>query len=317
MSERKMGPPTIVVAGGTGYLGRAVCELLLSQGNRVIVVSRTPQNATRLAHNNISYQGYDALASFSDVRAVINLCGQNIAAQRWSKKRKAALLDSRITPTELLGKAIRNHWLDCNTYIGMSAIGYYKDDSNKKLAEYAPTGVGFAAQLCKALEESIEQSVPNKVRRVVLRSGVVIGSPEKGSYLAKIWPLYQRRLGGKIADGHHWFSWIYREDIASMIVYALQSQHMSGVINATSPNATTYAELHNNLRGLSGKQQLLPMPKWLVKLMFGELSTLLLASHRVVPSKALQDGFEFDQPSLSMALKKALFSTPTSISNEA
>ncbi len=284
----------IIIAGGTGYIGRAVQAALQERGTPVIVLSRRPGAAPEA--------GYPALGQIGACRGVVNLAGANIAGGRWTHRRQAALRASRLDTTTLLCGWIRQQKAPPPAFVSASAIGYYGDTGDQPVDEDGPAGSDFGAQLCRDWERSID--LPAQTREVVLRFGVVLGPG--GGALQRMLPAFRLGLGGRLGHGRQWMSWIALDDAVRLIVQALEEPKMRGVYNAVAPEPVRNAHFARALGGALHRPAVLPVPAAVLRLLLGEMSSLLLGSQRVVSARLPALGFQFRYPTLQGALMHAL-----------
>jgi len=328
----------VVVAGGTGFVGVKLVERLNSLGDRVTILARNPKKAERQFPKSffphIDVVGYTPQASgdwtevLSDCDGVVNLAGASIADKSWTDKYKQEILSSRQLGTRQLVKAIESAsprpkvLVNASAMLGTrqlvkaiesasprpkvlvnaSAIGYYGNDANKVFDEYSFAGTDFLASVCKAWEAEAE--LANSLLRVVrLRSGIVLGN---GGVLAKILPLFQLGLGGKLGSGQQWFSWIHRDDLVSLIIFALTNNNVANALNGTAPNPVTNEEFTKALAKAIDRPAFLPAPAFALQLALGESATLALEGQKVLPKKAEINGFKWQYPTIEAALSQIL-----------
>lgn len=299
---------TVVVAGGSGYLGRAVVRQLLKQGHRVMIATRNPTKT--LQQHDIPI--HPRLAVFNlyqqpphQPTVVINLCGENIAAKRWSAKRKQRLLASRLAPTQHLVSRCNQAWLQVHSFISASAIGFYGDHGDAWINEDSQCGHNFAAQLCQQWEQSLQPLRPD-IRRIHSRLGVVIGEARAGSFLGRLLPAYRSCIGAQISNGQHWFSWIHRHDAAAALCFLMENRHCRGNYNLCAPQPARYQRLHYRMATAVKRPNQLRLPAVVLRLLFGEMSQLLLCSQRVTPRRLIKAGFNFQYRNLRSALQQAI-----------
>lgn len=299
---------TIVVAGGSGYVGRALVRKLLSHGHSVMIATRNPGRTLR--HPDFPIPPRLAVFDIEqtpphDPTVVINLCGENIAAKRWTAKRKEALLQSRVKPTQLLVRQCNDDWEKVHTFINASAIGFYGDHANRWIDEDSNGGDDFAAQLCQQWELGSDQLRP-EIRKVITRLGVVIGEPRNGSFVGKLLPSYKFCASPQLGDGQHWFSWIHRADAARAICFLVENHQHSGTFNLTAPQPERYERLHKIFSKTVERPNLARLPAFAIRALFGEMAELLLCSQKVRPKRLVEAGFTFDYDNLQGALHQAL-----------
>lgn len=295
----------ILLTGGTGLIGRALCAYWLAAGHRLTVWSRQPERVPALCGAPV--RGVRRLQELAgDVPdAVINLAGAPIAERPWTRKRKALLWGSRIALTEeLLG------WLESlerrpKVLISGSAVGWYGDGGERELTERSgPVSDDFASQLCGAWEETALRAQALGVRVVLLRTGLVLANP--GGFLARLLPVFRLGLGGPIGNGRQWMPWIHLEDQIGLIDFLLQQSEASGPYNACAPVPVRNAEFARVLGRVLQRPAFLPLPAFILRLGLGELSGLLLGGQRALPGRLLESGYRFHYHDLEAALTNLL-----------
>ena len=299
---------TVVVAGGSGYLGRAVVRKLLDHGHSVMIATRNPAKTLRQS----GFPIHPRLAVFNLYKqpphqptVVINLCGENIAAKRWSVKRKQLLLESRLEPTRLLVNRCNSEWSQVHSFISASAIGFYGHHGEAWIDEDSQCGNDFAAQLCQQWELCLQPLRPD-IRRIHSRLGVVIGEARPASFLGRLLPAYRFCAGAQLSNGQHWFSWIHRQDAARALCFLMENYHCQGSYNLCAPQPARYQRLHYLMAKVLKRPNKLRLPATLIRLLFGEMSQLLLCSQRVTPRRLAKAGFEFRYRNLHGALYQAI-----------
>ncbi|NZA28625.1 TIGR01777 family protein [Luteimonas sp. SJ-92] len=297
----------VLIAGGSGFLGRALSARLVDDGAAVTWLSRTPEAAHP---ETVEVRGYDALASDDAWDAVVNLAGAGIAERRWSEARKRELLDSRLQPTRRLLA-----WMEAcarrpRVLLSGSAVGWYGARGDEPLTEESGFHDEFVHRLCARWEEAALEAEALGVRVVLLRTGVVL-HPDGGMVRRLLTP-FRLGLGGRLGDGRQVLSWIAREDWVEA-VRSLLHRHLDddaaapdGPVNLTAPQPATNAEFTAALAGALRRPALLPLPAPLLRLGFGEMATLLLDGQRVLPQRLTQAGFRFLHPRLEDALRAQL-----------
>jgi uncharacterized protein (TIGR01777 family) len=235
--------------------------------------------------------------------AVINLAGEPLAGVRWTDKRKQEIRDSRILTTKVLAEAIAKADVKPQVLISGSAIGYYSTSLDKSFDEYSNAGDDFLANVCKDWEAAAEAVTSLGLRLVKLRTGIVLGM---GGAIAKMLPIFQVGGGGKIGTGKQWFSWIHRDDLVELIIYALKNEQITGALNATAPKAVTNEDFTVAFAKAIKRPAFLPVPAAALILIFGEGATVLLDGQKVVPHKAEINKFTFHYPDIDAALAQIL-----------
>jgi uncharacterized protein (TIGR01777 family) len=293
-----MSTMRVLITGGTGFVGHALCPRLAAAGHEIVILTRQtnarlPEGASSAATR---LDGLDA----ADFGGVINLAGAPIGDARWTERRKKLLLDSRVQTTarlvEWMGRARRPP----PVLVSASAVGYYGEQGDRPIHEDTPPTPGFTHELCAAWEREAAKASALGVRVCVMRIGVVLD--RGGGALAKMLPAFRMGVGGRLGDGRHYFPWIHRDDVAAIAQWLLENPQARGAYNAGAPNPVTNAEFTGALGKALGRPTVLPMPETALKLLFGEMSELLLVSDRMLPMRLLDEGFEFKYPKLDEAL---------------
>jgi uncharacterized protein (TIGR01777 family) len=297
----------IVIAGGTGFIGRALCASLGQEGHQIVLLTRNTEEAQRSCDSSISAVEWNGREGgvwercLNGADAVINLSGASIAAERWTEARKRILTDSRILPTRLLVEAMSRCAAKPRTLINASGIGYYGASDDRSLTEEAPLGPGFLADLSLAWEREAMRAAALGVRVVTLRTGMVL--EQDGGALPKMALPFRFFLGGPIMPGTQWISWIHRRDHIRLIHWLLTTPNVSGPVNAVAPEAVTMTDFCKTLGQALHRPSWLPVPSFVLTLALGELGTLMTTGQHVIPAKALTAGFTFHYPTLAAALR--------------
>jgi uncharacterized protein len=293
----------ILIAGGTGLIGKHLSRLLKNNGYEVTHLSRRADPTAEFP--SYAWQpeaGTVDAKAFENVAAIINLAGAGIADKRWSEKRKRAIIDSRTAGNAVIAKYLRSNNHAVKTYISASAIGFYDDRGDDIMTETATVGKGFLAQSTAAWEQSIEEVAATKVRTVALRIGVVL-SPEGGA-LEKMLIPFMFRLGVYFGNGRQWTSWIHRMDLCNLFLWVLENPTIHGTFNAVSPTPLSNFDLTKAIsRAKGGGYLLLPTPAFILRLAMGEMADVVLGSTRVSSQKIENQGFVFRFPEIADALE--------------
>jgi len=294
---------TILVAGASGLVGRVLVARLRSQDHRVRTLVRRPAETP----DEVSWNpgaGKVAPEVFEEADAIINLAGENLAAGRWTAKRRDAILRSRVDTTRTLVAAVREAKRRPAVLVNASATGIYGDRGDELLTEASTVGTGFLADVCRAWEEPLT-AAPAGVRTVALRTGVVL-TPQGGA-LAKMLPAFRAGVGGRLGSGQQWMSWITLDDLLGAIGHVLTHPECAGAINAVAPHPVTNADFTAALGRALRRPTVFPVPAFALRLLFGQMAdAALLSSARVVPRVLLDSGFEFRQGEIEAALLQIL-----------
>ncbi len=296
-----MAKAVIAIAGSSGLIGSALAAALRAADHRVLrIVRRTPANSDELHWNPDSGQ-FDADA-LSEVDAVVNLCGVNIARRRWSGAFKQNLRDSRIAPTEVLAHAVADSGVE--TFINASAVGYYGNTKDRVVDENDRAGTGFLAQLCEDWEAATLPAQYGGARVVLARTGLVL-SPAGGA-LGRMRPLFSLCLGARLGSGRQYMSWITLEDEVRALLFAIANASLSGPVNMTGPAPVTNAEFTTAFGRAVNRPTPLTLPGFAVRAALGEFADEgLLIGQRAIPSALERAGFQFHHNTIGEALDYA------------
>ena len=300
----------IVIAGGTGFIGRPLCATLIQGGHRITVLTRhigevrhRPELPIQAVEWNARDSGpWEQVLEGAD--AVINLAGASIADARWTEVRKQLITDSRVLTTRLLVRALSRWSSKPATFISASGIGYYGACDDRVLDEGAARGEGFLADLCLAWESEALRAAEFGARVVTLRTGMVL--EQDGGALPKMLLPFRLFAGGPIMPGSQWVSWIHRRDHIGLIQWALSTPTVSGPINAVAPEPVTMKMFCEVLGRVLHRPSWLPVPRFALNALLGELGTLMTTGQRVIPAKAMAGGYRFQYPTLEPALQAIL-----------
>ncbi len=300
---------TYLVTGGSGFIGRRLCQKLVDAGDSVIVISRHVKKTALLFKQQVTLlESLDELSDTTKIDVVINLAGEPLAGSRWSKKTKKRFADSRIEMTKSIVSFIARAKHKPAVLISGSAIGFYGLRDDTRLSESDPGQDCFSHQLCQAWESEAKKAEAFGVRVCLLRTGIVLG--EGGGALASLLLPFQLGLGGPIGKGQQWMSWIHIDDLIDMIFFALDNQAINGAINGVSPNPQTNKAFSKTLGKVLHRPVIFTVPAFILRILVGEMADeLLINGQRVLPEKASNSGFEFQYPELEGALRKILDKT--------
>ncbi len=294
----------VLITGGSGFIGQALCPALLEAGHELTVLTRNAERAAQSLPQDVAL--IERLDQAERADAVVNLAGEPLADGRWTEKRKREFRHSRLGTTKDLIQWIEDQPAAQRprVLVSGSAIGYYGPRGDEKLDEAAPPGDDFAATLCRDWEHAAQAAEAFGLRVAIMRIGVVLGPG--GGALAKMLPPFKLGAGGPMGDGQQWMSWVHRQDLASLILWLLENKHTHGPHNATAPEPVRNREFAKTLAHVLHRPALITTPALALKLMFGEMSTLLLTGQRVVPAHATAGGFQFKYPELEAALREVV-----------
>lgn len=246
----------------------------------------------------------DAAAQVDGAYAVINLAGEPIAGKRWSKTQKKELITSRLNTTRLLVEAMSKARNKPKVFLNASAIGFYGPRDTSPVSENTSAGSGFLADVCREWERQALKAESFGVRVALLRTGIVLGT--NGGALGKMLLPFQLGLGGPLGSGKQIMSWIHLEDEVSAILYCLENENIHGPVNLTAPNPVSMAEFTKTLGRVLKRPAILPVPALALKVLLGEMSTMLLEGQNVQPEVLAANRFQFKFKRLEDALKDLL-----------
>lgn len=286
-----------------------LCASLRAHGHDVIALTRDPAQASSRLGDAVTVAPWDGrtagewTAHIAQAGAVINLAGAGIADGRWSPARKELLRHSRLDATSALVDAIAAAPTPPDVLINASAIGWYGPHGDEVLTETDAAGTDFLAQLCVDWEAAARRAEAH-CRVVVLRTGVVLGPG--GGALAKMLTPFKMFIGGPLGSGRQQFSWVHRDDVIGLIAHAIDTPTLAGPVNVTAPEPVPLAEFCRVLGRVLRRPSWAPVPAFVLRLIFGEMATMLLDGQRVQPAAALASGYAFAYPTAESALRQIL-----------
>ncbi|OEH84543.1 TIGR01777 family protein [Desulfuribacillus stibiiarsenatis] len=308
----------VLISGGTGFIGKHLVEELLLHRYQVTVLTRNSNKITLGASNHNMQKGYRVVdwkylaenQEFAQtVDCIVNLSGETING-RWTKAKKTRILESRVSTTQKIIDAIATGRVTPKLLINGSAIGIYGDRDDEKVTEESQLGYGFLSEICKTWEQLACKAQAYNVRVVLLRTGVVLG--KNGGALEKLVLPYRLHVGGTLGNGSQWSSWIHLKDLVGLIRFAIENDQLQGPLNGTSPNPVTMHSFGRMIGKTIKTHSLFQVPGLLLRVILGEMADLILHSQRVIPKKAIEQGYVFQYPELETALQNILIDTPSS-----
>ena len=296
----------IFLTGGSGFIGRFMTFALAERGHEITVLSRNfkkpspfPPRVCVLEADPTKAGSWQKIAGDHD--AIINLAGFSIF-NRWTKKVKKEIFDSRILTTKNLVEALSHREQKEIHFLSGSGVGYYGFHQNKVIDENDGPGDDFLARVASAWEQTAVTAEKFDARVVLCRVGIVLG--RHGGALARLTPLFKSYLGASLGNGKQWFSWIHEQDLTNIFLFLLKHPEMKGPVNFTAPHPVRNRELTQTLSAVLHKPALpFPVPKFLLRLTHGESADIFLKGQRVLPQKLLHKGYVFKFPTLTAALQ--------------
>ncbi|MDM8545599.1 TIGR01777 family oxidoreductase [Candidatus Venteria ishoeyi] len=296
----------ILITGASGLIGSALQQTLKQDGHQLFIMQRPLK-----ADADFSWQPDKNMIHWDKTKpidAVIHLAGANIANGRWTAARKKLIIDSREQSTLLLANTLAQLAQPPKLFISGSAIGFYGDTGAQSVDEDSPLGSGFLAEICKRWEAATQAATDAGIRTIHMRTSIVL-SPKGGALRQMLTP-FKLGLGGRVGSGQQYMSWVSLPEIINMIRFLLSNEQLSGPVNLASKTAVNNAEFSRMLGQVLHRPTVLPLPAFMVRLIFGEMGdALLLSSSRVYPKKLEQAGYIFMDTDLKQALNRVLNST--------
>jgi hypothetical protein len=293
----------VAISGVTGLLGTALRSSLTSDGHDVIALSRRPSlPPLETITWDVANGRFDASA-LEGLDAVVHLAGEPVA-QRWNETTKKNIRQSRIGSTRLLIEGLRSLKNPPKVLVSASAVGFYGDGGDAALDESSPPGDGFLPDVCQEWEKTTMEALGLGIRAACMRTGIVLST--KGGALAQMLPPFKLGLGGPLGNGAQWMPWVHIDDIVGAFRFVIQNDDLVGAVNGTSPNPVTNTDFTKALGQALHRPAFLPVPGFALKILFGEMSQILLEGQRVEPKKLLTTGYEFKYPHLPEALEDIL-----------
>lgn len=301
----------VIVTGATGFIGKALCFRLEREGYQVVALSRNPERGQRLFGPKFSVAKWDGANSIEwleyaeGAHAIVNLAGENIGSGRWTRRRKQAILQSRLDAGKAVVEAVESASVKPRVVVQASAVGFYGSRGNDSIDESSSSGEGFLAEVAKEWEQSTQEVESFGVRRVIIRSGVVLGV-EGGALLQLLKP-FRLFAGGPLGSGQQWFSWIHIEDEVNAILFLLKKEDLTGVFNLSAPHPLPQKDLARLLGKILRRPSWFPTPGFMLRAILGKMAEeMLLVSQRVTPKRLLEAGYRFLYPEAEQALKDIL-----------
>ncbi len=299
----------VIIAGGSGLIGRALTQHLCAQGYAVVVLTRQPLQVPELpAGADVAYwdgnssEGWEELVEDAD--AVVNLAGENIAGRRWTYAQKRRLRDSRIQSSNGIVAAIGAAARKPAVLLQASAVGYYGDTDDTEVDEQQAPGSDFLADLCQEWELASVALEDTSTRRVLMRLGLSLSAD--GGVLPRVVLPFRFFAGGALGSGRQWVPWIHIEDTVRAIEFLLTHDRISGPVNVCGPEPVKFDEFARAVGSALRRPALLRVPTWALRLGMGEMAEIVLHGQRALPARLAEAGFEFRYHTVQDALHDIL-----------
>ena len=294
---------SILVTGGTGLIGKHLCDLLKQKGHSVSILSRNKTPEFNTFYWNVE-DNYIDLEALLHIDYIIHLAGVGIADKRWTKSRKTELINSRVNSTSLLFEKIKELNPKLKAFISASGIGYYGATTTDKIyKEEDKPGTDFISEICIQWEKAANKFNSIGIKTIIFRTGIVLS--KKGGALEKIAKPIKLGFGSALGSGHQYMPWIHIDDLCKMYIEAVENKEFNGIYNATAPESITNKAFTKAIAKLLKKRIWLPnIPSFFLKIILGEMAIILLEGSRVSCDKIEKLNFQFKYPKLNIALEK-------------
>ncbi|MHC4472114.1 MAG: TIGR01777 family oxidoreductase [Planctomycetota bacterium] len=300
----------VAVTGATGLLGRALAHRLLDRGDEVVALTRDPDAArerlpeTARAERWVVGEPGPLAGILSGLDGVVNLAGENVLGRRWRATVKEELRRSRVEGTRTVVRALEAAEPRPRVLVNASATGYYGPRGDEEVAEDAPPGTDFLAEMCVAWEEEAAKAESFGVRVARVRTGIVL-STEGGALPSMVTP-FRWFVGGRIGHGRQWVPWIHVDDLTGLLLHALDREEVEGPLNGTAPHPVSNREFVKALGRTLRRPSWLPVPRLALRILLGEAGAVVATGQRAVPRRALDTGFDFGFSEVESALADLL-----------
>ena len=296
-----------LVTGATGFVGRQLLDKLTSP----VILTRDPVRASeQLAGDDITCHGWNPseetppAEAFDGVDVVFHLAGESVAKGRWTTAKKKRILDSRVLGTRQLVDRLATLDTPPAVLVSASAVGFYASRGDEVLTEQSSAGDDFLADVCQKWESEAARATDAGIRVVSPRISIVLGTG--GGALAQMLLPFRLGLGERLASGHQWMPWIHIDDLVESLLFMASNPDLSGPVNAAAPQAVTNRQFTKTLGRVLKRPTIFPVPRFMLRLLIGQFSEILVASSRVAPDRLLESNFNFNYSELEPALRHLL-----------
>jgi uncharacterized protein (TIGR01777 family) len=303
----KAGPPSVLISGGSGLIGRYLTSILVAEGFKVSLLSRQAKRSGELRSWRWDPEkGYLDPAAFEGIDFLIHLAGANIGERNWSFYRRREIISSRVDSANLLFRTVRENNYKLNAFICASAVGYYGSMTSERIySEEDPPSNDFLGRTCRLMEEAADQFAGIGIRTVKIRSGVVLANGEGA--LARLMKPAKLGLVVRLGSGKQYFPWIHIDDLCRIYLKAIKDNNMNGAYNAVAPGHISHGDFVMLMAAFMRRPVILPpVPGWIIKTTMGEMSDIVLKGSRISPEKIIGLGFSFRHKSAADALKNII-----------
>lgn len=291
----------VLITGGTGIIGGHLTSLLINNGYKVAYVSRSSSDGNIKVFQWDLKSGYLEPGAIQWADYIIHLAGAGIADERWTKKRKKTIRDSRVKTAELLTNKLKTETNNVKAFISASGVGYYGDTGDNWTDEMAPPAKDFFGRTSLAWEEGVEKAKESAIRVCIFRTGLVL--TKAGGGLPQLAKPIKYFAGAPLGTGKQYISWIHIDDLCFMYLKAIEDENMAGIYNAVAPNPVTNKEFTKTLAEVLQRPLFLPrVPEFVMKVLLGEMADVVLISSKISNQKIIEAGYQFRFDHLKKAL---------------
>jgi uncharacterized protein (TIGR01777 family) len=303
--------PRVITTGATGFIGKALCRRLAERSYEIVALSRNLEKGKKILGKDVQVVEWNGknsqgwLGYVEGSQALLNLAGESLASGRWTEKKKQSILQSRLDAGRAVAEAARLAKKKPKVVVQASAIGYYGPRHDDVCDESSSAGEGFLSEVSRKWELSTQEVEAQRIRRIIIRTGIVLG--REGGAFPRLEKPFRLFGGGPLGSGKQWFSWIHLDDEVNAIIFLMERDDLRGVFNLTAPHPVRQKEFSRTLGRVMKRPSWLPVPGFLLRLLFGAMAKeTLLSGQRVVPTRLIDSGFQFLYPELESAFKEIL-----------
>ncbi len=290
----------VIITGGTGLVGKRLSELLKQHGYKVNILCRNPKKTDE--YKWYVEEGYMDESAFEGTEIIVHLAGAGVADHSWTDSRKKEIIDSRVASTRLLFKYLSKKTHAIKSFISASAVGYYGDRKNDLLTEDDSAGTGFLAEVCRLWEQEADTIGTLNIPVSKIRIGIVLS--KDGGALPKLDFPVKFGIGAYIGNGKQYVPWIHIDDLCNMFIHLIHHPEANGIYNACAPDIKTNREMSATIAQVLRRPFIpFPAPAFVIKTVMGEMATMLLMSNNCSSKKIIDTGFDFQYPTLNLALE--------------
>ncbi|MEO0336982.1 MAG: TIGR01777 family oxidoreductase [Pseudomonadota bacterium] len=302
----------VLITGGTGMVGSRLCERLSAEGHDLVVLTRNPKKSEKNASFAANFVQWDSLTEdwiakehTQGLNCVVNLAGEPLVEGRWTAEKKKRIDESRGKATQRLLQHLAKDGVNLDSFVSASAMGFYGNRGEEILTESASKGEGFLSDVCYEWEKPVHDLGASVASRTaILRISLVLGK-DRG-FLGEVLPIFKKGLGGNLATGEQWMSWIHEEDLVSLLVNSIFDPAYSGILNASAPDPCRNHEMTKALSKATGMPAVFPVPSFGLKLVFGDKAEMLLGSQRLKAQRMEELKFDYKHRNILESLKSLI-----------